>query len=146
MINKKIAVNEAKTEQRNKLLALKEKALSGDKSKLVFPIPEVDYYSIFCKSIAENKMDKLFNCNVCVFYQEYDDSDAIIFIFGIPSFDKESSDIKEGKGLSQRVMEILKLAEEVFVTIDFMELKDVKEDKFSYFTLIKKVEGANTCR
>jgi len=141
MINKKKVENEAKVEQKKKLLALKEKALSGEMSKLVFPIPEVDYYSIFCKAIAENKMDKLFNCNVCVFYQEYDGEDSVIFVFGIPSYDKEAVDSKESKSLSQRVMEILKLAEEVFITIDFMELKDVKEDKFSYFTLIKKLKN-----
>jgi hypothetical protein len=37
-------------------------------------------------------------------------------------------------------MDIIQLVEECFITVDYMNLKTVKEDKFVYMTIVKKIK------
>jgi len=104
-------------------------------------INEIDYYSILCKSIALNKMYKIFNCNVCSFNCDYENEDSIVMVFSIP-ISTQSQD-KDRKHPSEKAMDIIKVIEECFIDIDFMSFKEVKEDKFSYLTIIKKLKEEN---
>jgi hypothetical protein len=37
-------------------------------------------------------------------------------------------------------MDVLKAVEDCFITVDYMDLKTVKEDKFLYMTIVKKIK------
>lgn len=120
---------------------LKDIFLSTIDSGLTYKIEnldEIDYYKLLCQSIANNKIVKMFNCNLSMFNCKYSDEDSVLIIFSIPlSIKEENSD---GKHISERIMDIIKTVEDCFVTVDYMKLKEVKEDKFSYITIIKKIK------
>lgn len=106
-------------------------------TKVKIDIKEIDYYSLLCNSIGNNKMHKMFNCNICSFNCEFEGEDSVIMIFAVPlSTQSENVDKKHS---SERVMDIIKVVEETF-KVDYMNFKEVKEDKFAYLTIIKKVK------
>jgi hypothetical protein len=101
-------------------------------------LDEIDYYSTFCKALASNKVFRVMNCSLCLFKYNYYHKDSIIMIFSIPSpSNPEAKD--DTRHISQKVMELLKLAEDTFITLDYIDLKDVKEDKFNYLMIIKEI-------
>lgn len=97
---------------------------------------DIDFYSLLCKSTANNKLYKFFSCNLSMFNFKFENNDSILMIFSIP-FNLNND--QENKHISERIIDILKTVEECFITIDYMELKSVKEDKFSYMVVIKKI-------
>lgn len=100
---------------------------------------DINYYSLLCKATALNKLFKMFNCNLCLFNTKYKNKDSIMMIFSIPL--SLNSEINEStKHISERVMEIIKVVEDAFINVDYMKCKEVKEDKFIYLTIIKKIE------
>ena len=99
---------------------------------------EIDYYSLLCSAIGNNKMYKMFNCNLCSFNCEFEGEDSVIMIFSVPI--TTQSEVPDKKHSSERIMDIIKIVEECFISIDHMKFKEVKEDKFSYITIIKKVK------
>ena len=109
-------------------------------------IDEIDFYSLFCKSTANNQLYKIFSCNLSMFNYEYENSDSVLIIFSIPislntGTTIENSNQGENKHISERIMDILKIIEECFITVDYMDLKNVKEDKFMYMIIVKKLKG-----
>lgn len=102
-------------------------------------IEEIDFYSLLCKSTSNNQLYKIFSCNLSMFNYIYDHEDAILMIFSIPF--SLNSDIVDGenKHISERIMEVLKTVEECFTTLDYIDLKNIKEDKFSYLVVVKKL-------
>jgi len=100
-------------------------------------IDELDYYSLLCQSTASNKLFSILNCNVSMFNYEYNNIDSILIIFSIPITINTNND---NKHISERIMDILKLVEDCFITVDYMDLKNVKEDKFYYMTIIKSIK------
>lgn len=135
---KKDAELAEREEQKKKLLYIKDKAISRGKTPNIFPVQDTDYFTLCCKAESENKRDSILGYVVYTFYQEYDSTDAVVFIFSLPTYEKEEVN-KEIKHVSQKVLEILKLVEDVFIIVDHMEVKNVREDKFTYFTVIKKI-------
>lgn len=99
---------------------------------------EIDYYSLLCSAIGNNKMHKMFNCNLCSFNCEFEGEDSVIMIFSVPI--TTQSEVPDKKHSSERIMDIIKIVEECFINIDLMKFKEVKSDKFSYITIIKKVK------
>jgi len=102
-------------------------------------LDELDFYSLLCKATANNHLYKLLGCNLCMFNYKFNDEDSILIIISIPVSLNEN--IQINKHISERIMDILKIIEECFSVIDFMNLKDVKEDKFFYMTIVKKIKG-----
>lgn len=100
-------------------------------------LSEVDFYSLLCKATANNQLYKLFSCNLCMFNYKFKGEDSVLIIFSIPTSLNEN---QENKHISERIMEVLKTTEECFSVLDYMNLKNVKEDKFTYMTIIKKVK------
>lgn len=112
-------------------------------------IDEIDYYSLFCKSTANNQLYKIFACNLSMFKYRYENSDSILMIFSIPiSLNTEgkidNGNQQENKHISERIMEILRIVEEVFIVLDYMDLKNVKEDKFMYMVIVKKLKDGGS--
>lgn len=109
-------------------------------------IEDIDFYSLFCKSTANNQLYKLFSCNLSMFQYKYENNDAILIIFSIPISLNTDGKIdganqQENKHISERIMDIVKIVEEVFIVVDYMDLKNIKEDKFMYMVIVKKLNG-----
>jgi hypothetical protein len=104
-------------------------------------IDEIDFYSLLCKSTSNNQLYKILSCNLSMFNYKFEDEDSVLIIFSIPSslnIDKIQN--QENKHISERIMDIIQLVEECFITVDYMNLKTVKEDKFVYMTIVKKIK------
>ena len=108
-------------------------------------IEEIDFYSLFCKSTANNQLYKIFSCNLSMFKYRYENDDSVLIIFSIPislNLDRiENGNQQENKHISERIMEILRIVEECFITVDYIDLKNIKEDKFMYMVIVKKLKG-----
>ena len=73
--------------------------------------------------------------NVCMFNNSIDGSDAVMMLFSIPINSNETG----AKNIAERVMEVIAGVEDCFVTTDYVKSEEVKEDKFVYITVVKKV-------
>ena len=109
-------------------------------------IDEIDFYPLMCKSTANNQLYKLFSCNLSMFNCEYEGAESILIIFSIPislNLDSkmENGNQQENKHISERIMDIVRIVEECFITVDYMDLKNIKEDKFMYMVIVKKLKS-----
>ena len=43
------------------------------------------------------------------------------------------------KNMSEKIIEVAKMLEETFTTIDYINIKDIKEEKHIYITAVKKI-------
>lgn len=103
-------------------------------------IENLDYYSLLCKATSSNQLYKLFSCNLTMFNYTFEGSDAVLIIFSIPI--SLNSDVQsDNRHISERIMTVLKLIEDCFSTVDYMNLKNIKEDKFQYMTVVKKINN-----
>jgi len=94
-----------------------------------------EYYSLFCKAAAKENLYKIMGNNVCMFNYSYEASDAIMMLFSIPINSNETG----AKNIADRVMEVIAGVEDCFITTDYVKSEEVKEDKFVYITIVKKV-------
>lgn len=95
----------------------------------------VEYYNLFCKAAAKEKLYKIAGTNLCMFNCSYKDNDSVMMIFYIPINAEDSG----AKNIAERVMEIVAIIEDCFVSIDHLKSEEVKEDKFVYVTAIKRI-------
>ena len=95
----------------------------------------VEYYNLFCKAAAQEKLYKMVGNNLCMFNCLYEGVDSVMMIFYIPINSNDSG----AKNVAERVMEVVEIAEDCFVTLDYTKSEEVKEDKFIYVTAIKKI-------
>jgi len=95
----------------------------------------IEYYNLFCKAAAQEKLYKMMGNNLCMFNCCYEKSDAVMMIFYIPINSNDSG----AKNVAERVMEVVEGVEDCFVTLDYIKSEEVKEDKFIYVTAIKKI-------
>lgn len=104
-------------------------------------INEIDFYALLCKSTSNNQLYKVLSCNLSMFNYQYENEDSVLIIFSIPSsLNVDKVPNQENKHISERIMDILQLVEECFITVDYMDLKTIKEDKFVYMTIVKKIK------
>lgn len=101
-------------------------------------LESLDYYELFCKAAAQDQLFKLMGNNVCMFNYKKENQDAVMMIFSIPINSPEESG---SKNVADRVMEVVRETEKCFITLDEIQSKEVKEDKFVYITAIKKLNG-----
>ena len=99
----------------------------------------IDYYSVLCKAASKNVLYSINNLdeksNLCMFNYCHDGVDSIMMIFFIPM--NSSNGVKN---TAEKVMNIVKHLEDSFVTIDHIDAKEIKDEKFVYVTAIKKLE------
>lgn len=119
---------------REKLKEIFEATIDSD-AKYTGCVTEIDYYTLLCKSASKDRLFKLMGNNMCMFNCKYDDKDAVLMLFSIPINSKEVG----SKHISERVMEVIENVEECFTTVDFSSSREVKEDKFVYMVVVKKV-------
>jgi ABC-type uncharacterized transport system substrate-binding protein len=96
-------------------------------------LEEINYFKTFSKADAKNQMFKMHGCNVCML--NYKD-DSVLIIFAIPIRSAVEGD--ENKHVSERMMDVVKNIEDVFISVESMTASEVKEDKMIYLTIIKE--------
>jgi hypothetical protein len=94
-----------------------------------------EYYNLFCKAAANEQLHKLMGNNICMFNCDFKDSDSVMMLFSIPINSNDSG----AKNIAERVMEIIGEVERCFITTDYVKSEEIKEDKFVYITVVKKV-------
>ena len=97
-------------------------------------LEEINYFKTFSKADAKKQMFKMHGCNVCML--NYGDT-SVLIIFAIPIRSAVEGD--ENKHVSERMMDVVKNIEDVFINVDSMTANEVKEDKMIYLTIVKKV-------
>ena len=125
----------AKEVIKEKLKEIFESTVDSD-AKYLGSVKDIDYYTLLCKSAAKDRLFKLMGNNMCMFNCKYDDYDSVLMLFSIPVNSKEIG----SKHISERVMEVIESVEDCFTTIDFSSSKEVKEDKFVYMVVVKKLD------
>lgn len=99
-------------------------------------VDNIDYYNLFCKAAAKERLFRLLGHNVCMANYKFNDKDSILVIFAIPiNFEETTS-----KSVAEKVMEIVTLIEKCFIFVDYIKTVEVKEDKFIYLTIVKHLE------
>lgn len=94
-----------------------------------------EYYNLFCKAASEENLFKVMGNNICMFNYSFENTDSVMMLFSIPVNSNETG----AKNIAERVMEVIAGVEDCFVTTDFVKSEEVKEDKFVYVTVVKKV-------
>jgi hypothetical protein len=97
-------------------------------------LDEIDYFKTFSKAEQKKQMFKMHGCNVCML--NYEDN-SVLIIFAIPIRSAVEGD--ENKHVSERMMDVVKNIEDVFINVESMTANEVKEDKVIYLTILKKV-------
>lgn len=110
----------------------KEALLNGE--YLNYKLNMIDYYNVLFKAIKLNKLYNILDSELCLFKYKKDDEDSVFMIFSIPT--QSNSCEKVQKHLSEKVMNIIKILEDTFITIKYMNLKEIKEDKRTYLNVI----------
>ena len=98
----------------------------------------IEYYNLFCKAASKDQLWQVLGNNICAFYYTLDEQDSILLVFSIPINTPEETG---AKNVAERVMEIIGNMERILITLDYAYSKEVKEDKFIYITIVKKLEG-----
>ena len=101
-------------------------------------LKNVDYFGLFCKATAQDKLYLFLGLNTCMFNYTHEKQDSVMIIFSIPNGEESST-----KYIADKVMDIVELSESVFVTVDYIKSKEIKNDKFIYVTIIKKLNNGN---
>ena len=68
----------------------------------------------------------------------HENQDSVIVIFSIPNGEESST-----KYVADKVMDIVELGESIFITLDYINSKEIKDEKFIYVTIIKKLKTTN---
>jgi hypothetical protein len=98
-------------------------------------VENINYYNMFCKAASQNQIYKIFNNDLCMFNYKYDNEDAILMIFYLPINENNY----RSKKISEKIIEIIEIIEETFITVDYLRSNEIKEDKFIYVVSIKKI-------
>jgi len=110
--------------------------LENDELRYTGTLKNIDYFGLFWKATSKEKVYKFLGLNVCMFNYVYESKDSVLIIFSIPNGEEAST-----KYVADKVMEIVELGESIFVTLDYLKSKEVKDDKFIYVTIVKKLNN-----
>lgn len=115
-----------------------EATLESEDLRYTGELKNMDYFSLFCKATAKDKLYKFLGLNVCMFNYLHENQDSLLIIFSIPNGEESST-----KDVADKVMDIVNLSEQLFITIDHLESTEIKDDKFIYTTIVKKINNVN---
>jgi len=125
-----------KITNKEKLLNIFENTLDDGSMKYSGSFEKIDYYDLMCKSATNSSLHIIENSNVCMFNCLYENMESVLIMVAIPIVVDQS---KGKKHIVERTMEIVELLESTFVTIDFMNSEEVKEERFVYLIAVKKL-------
>lgn len=121
---------------REKLKEVFESTIESD-LKYDGKIENIHYYELFCKAASKRKVFKLLGNDVCMTNYTYEGKDSILIVFFIPINSKETG----AKTIAERVMQVVEEVETCFVTLDYLNSEEIKEDKFVYVSAVKCLKG-----
>jgi len=98
-------------------------------------INNINYIDLFYKSASKNSLFKLMGSDVCMTNCEFEGNDAVLIVFFLPINLEESG----AKNIAERVIQIVEEVEKCFITIDYLKSEEIKEDKFVYVVIVKRV-------
>jgi len=101
-------------------------------------LKNIDCFKLIFQAGIQDKIYKFFGLNTCMFNYVHNEQDSVLIVFSIPNGEDYST-----KYIADKVMDIVELGESVFVTIDYINSKEIKDDKFIYVVMIKKVTNKN---
>lgn len=119
-------------EQKLKLKKAFEEVLISD-LKYNKPIEDIDY-TILTKAMAVDKTIKVLGCIVCMFNCTFENSSAVLIVFSY--FPKDDSGSKH---ISEKAIDIIDLLQEVFITLDHIDIINPKGEGYIYIVSVKKV-------
>jgi len=96
---------------------------------------EIDFFNLAGKAASVDMLYSIATNSLCMFNCVYEKEDSVLMVFSIPINTKSDKE----KHISERIMNIIKNTEECFTTLDYVNSKEIKEDKFIYLTMIKKI-------
>lgn len=120
----------------NRLREIFEKTISTN-LRYNGDVGDIDYFNLYCKAASKNAVYKILGSNFFMFNYLYDKKESILMIFSIP-INSESGT----KHIAERVMEIIENTESCFITLDYSNSIEVKEEKFVYVTIVKKYDDS----
>ena len=121
--------------QQERILDLFENTIQSG-VKYESPLKDLDFYKLFYKAGADDNLHNLMGCNLCMFNYDFNGEDAVLICFGVPM------NMSEGQGMknvSEKVMSIIEILENLFIRIDSLTTKTNKLERFVYITAIKKI-------
>jgi len=95
----------------------------------------IDYYKLFCKAASKEGIHKLLGNDLCMFNCKYKNMDAVMMVFFIP-INKKTFGVKN---IAEKIIQIVEVIEETFITIDYLKSDEIQEDKFIYVVGIKTI-------
>jgi len=98
-------------------------------------LDNINFFALICNA-KEDQLFKIGQCNGCMFKYKYEGKNSVLFVFSMPI--NLNSDNGENKHISERVIDIVRILEECFVTIDYLNSVENREEKFVYITAVKK--------
>ena len=122
---------------KKKLKEVFESTVEDGSNKYEGIVGEINYYNLFCKAAADDKLYKIQQNNFCMFNYYYNQIESVLMIFAIPINPSEDVGIKQ---VAERVMKIVRELENCFITLDYLNANEVVEDKFIYVIAVKKIE------
>ena len=101
------------------------------------PVDEINFCSIFMKS-GSDKIITWKDNNICMFQYKFEDKESILIIISIPI--NSAKETITSKNVAERIMEIVKVSEDCFITLDFTTSTEIRPEKFVYLTLVKVIK------
>jgi hypothetical protein len=99
-------------------------------------VKNINYIDLFYKAASKRILFKLMGSDVCMFLCELNGKEAVIMVFFIPINSEETG----AKNVAERVMKVVEEVETCFVTLDYLNSEEVKEDKFVYVVAVKEIK------
>jgi hypothetical protein len=130
-----------KTNVEEKILDIVRKTMDNDELKYDKGLTNLDFYSLLCMSASKDSLFSLCGANVCMFKYSYNNNESVLILFSIPII-IDSTDGKS-KHITERIIDTVQLLENTFVTLDYLNVKEVKEEKFVYLVAVKSFTKNN---
>jgi hypothetical protein len=96
-------------------------------------VKNINYIDLFYKAASKRNLFKLMGSDVCMFSCNFEDKDAVLMVFYIPINSEDTG----AKNIAERVMQVVEEVEGCFITLDYLNSEEVKEDKFVYVVAVK---------
>jgi hypothetical protein len=121
---------------KNKLIKILNDTLECDDWKYDGKIEEVNCFSLLCEMLSDdNRSHKMLGSIMTMFNCFYQECKSVLMFFSIHN----ASDDKSAKNMSEKIIEIARNLENTFITIDFLNTTEVKEEKYVYIVAVKKI-------
>jgi hypothetical protein len=96
-------------------------------------IEDIDY-TVLTKAMAVDKTIKVIGCIVCMFNCLFEDKPAVLVVFSY--YPKEDVGSKH---ISEKTIDIINLLQEVFITLDYIDIVNPKSEPYVYIVAVKKI-------